>query len=317
MTSRQPGQEPPGGLSSGGWPVRVIPLALLLILALAGLRGSIARPRWSGPMHNAAVGVGVALTVVLAILLTATWLRRRRALAQEPAQQEADAEADVAAKLRGVLFVVLSLGIATLGVLLIYAAHLNLGNGKPRPSLPSAAAPRTRPSARPRGPGRPDVLSVPISDILYGLLVVALISAVLLSIWWSRRLRGALGTVREIEETEESEDLRQAVESGRSALRTLDDARAAIIACYVAMERSLADRGAARGVAGTPDELLARATSGNIVHGTAPARLTVLFYEARFSSHPMEQTQRRAAEQTLDELAAALGPRPEHAEAST
>ena len=60
---------------------------------------------------------------------------------------------------------------------------------------------------------------------------------------------------------EDPEDLREAVESGRSALRTIDDARAAIIACYVAMENSLAERGAARAVADTPDELLARATS--------------------------------------------------------
>ncbi len=313
MTSRQSGQEPPGGLSSAGWVVRVLPPALLLVLALAGLRGSIAKPRWSGPMHTAAVGVGVALTVVLAILLTATWLRRRRALAQQPGQQEAD----VAAKLRGVLLAVLSMGIAMIAVLLVLAAHLNLGNGKPRPRpAPPAAVPRPVATARPRGHGRQAVLSVPVIDILYALLVLALIAAVVLSIWWSRRLRAALGPVDEIgEETADSEDLREAVESGRSALRTLDDARAAIIACYVAMERNLADRGAARGVAGTPDELLARATSGNIVHGTAPERLTVLFYEARFSSHPMDQTQRRAAEQALDELAAALGPRPEPAEA--
>ena len=53
---------------------------------------------------------------------------------------------------------------------------------------------------------------------------------------------------------EDPEDLREAVESGRSALRTVDDARAAIIACYVAMETSLAERGTARGVADTPDE---------------------------------------------------------------
>jgi hypothetical protein len=181
MTSRQPGQEPSGGLSSAGWAVRVIPSALLLLLASAGLRGSIAKPRWSGPMHTARVGVGVAL-----------------------------------------------------------------------------------------------IVSVPLSDILYALLV----------------------------------------ESGRSALRTLDDARAAIIASYVAMERSLADRGTARGVADTPDELLARATSGNIVRGAAPARLTALFYEARFSSHPMDQAQRQAAVQALDELADALAPRPEPAAAS-
>ena len=38
-------------------------------------------------------------------------------------------------------------------------------------------------------------------------------------------------------------DLRDAVSSGRRALAELDDARAAIIACYVAMERSLAAAG--------------------------------------------------------------------------
>jgi hypothetical protein len=42
------------------------------------------------------------------------------------------------------------------------------------------------------------------------------------------------------------------------------------------------------------------------VRGTAAARLTALFYEARFSSHPLGRGQRDAAEQALDELAAAL-----------
>lgn len=288
-----------------GWAVRVIPPALLLVLALAGLRGSIAKPSWNGPMHRAGIGVGAALIVILATLLIITWLRRRRALAAAGP----DAPADVAAKLRGVLIAVLSLGIATIVVVLLYAAHLHLFNVKPRPQpTRSGVAPRPAPSVRRPVSGGSGGFSVPLSDILYGLLVLVLIAAVVLSIWWSRRVRAALGPVDEIEDTEDSEDLREAVESGRSALRTLDDARAAIIACYVAMERSLAERGAARGVAGTPDELLARATSGNIVHGTAPARLTVLFYEARFSSHPMDHTQRRAAEQALDELAAALAP---------
>jgi Domain of unknown function (DUF4129) len=116
--------------------------------------------------------------------------------------------------------------------------------------------------------------------------------------------------VRELDEdeaiAEDSADLREAVESGRSALRTFDDAKSAIIACYVAMEQSLAEHGTARTMADTPDELLARATQTRIVHGTAPARLTALFYEARFSSHPMDQAQRRAAEQALNELAQAL-----------
>jgi len=76
----------------------------------------------------------------------------------------------------------------------------------------------------------------------------------------------------------------------------------------VAMEASLAERGAARAVADTPDELLARATTSGLVRGTAAARLTSLFYEARFSSHPLGRGQRDAAERALDELAAALAP---------
>jgi hypothetical protein len=42
------------------------------------------------------------------------------------------------------------------------------------------------------------------------------------------------------------------------------------------------------------------------VSGTAPARLTALFYEARFSSHPLAGSQRDAAAAALDELADAL-----------
>jgi hypothetical protein len=74
----------------------------------------------------------------------------------------------------------------------------------------------------------------------------------------------------------------------------------------VAMETSLAEHGAARAVADTPDELLRRATASGIVRGTAAARLTTLFYEARFSSHPLVSGQRDAAGQALGELAALL-----------
>ena len=105
----------------------------------------------------------------------------------------------------------------------------------------------------------------------------------------------------------DADELREAVESGRLAFAELDDARAAIIACYVAMERSLADQGAARGAADTPDELLARVISAGIVRGAAARRLTGLFYEARFSTHPLGRAERDAASAALDELAAELG----------
>jgi Domain of unknown function (DUF4129) len=147
---------------------------------------------------------------------------------------------------------------------------------------------------------------IPLGPILYGLLVLVLVAAVAISLWWASRLRHLALPARLPAAEMDAEELREAVESGRLALAELDDARAAIIACYLAMERSLADRGAARGVADTPDELLARVVSAGIVRGTAARRLTDLFYEARFSTHPLGPRQRDAASAALDELAAEL-----------
>ena len=101
-------------------------------------------------------------------------------------------------------------------------------------------------------------------------------------------------------------DLRDAVSSGRRALASLDDARAAIIACYVAMERSLAAAGADQEAADTPDEFLGRAVAAGLVRGTAAGELTGLFYEARFSAHELTPAQRDAAQEALEQLAADL-----------
>ncbi len=77
------------------------------------------------------------------------------------------------------------------------------------------------------------------------------------------------------------------------------------------MEAHLAERGAARGTADTPDELLRRAIDQGIVRGSAgrdsPARrLTAAFYEARFSTHEVGQGARDAAIAALDGLTAEL-----------
>ena len=106
---------------------------------------------------------------------------------------------------------------------------------------------------------------IPWVPILYGLLVVVLVAAVVISIWWSSRLRRPAAPL--VIEDVGTEELREAVEPGRAALAEIDDARAAIIACYVAMERSLADRGTAPRAADTPDEFLARAVAAGTVRG--------------------------------------------------
>ncbi len=290
----------PGGRSRPApaeqWLVRVLPLVLLIILGLAGLRGTVATPRWDGPLHRDGVAVGIALEVVLVTLLLIT-LRRRRSGRQEA----------VPRKLRGMLTFVLGVGAAAVAVAVLVSLRLHLFTALPKnqrgATIPTARS--TRPVLRPGSSGG-TTFHIPLAVLLYTLLVVVLLTGVVLSIWWARRLRPAIGPREGAFIAHDGEDLREAVESGRSALHSVDDARAAIIACYVAMENSLAERGTARAIADTPDELLARARQSGIVRGTAAARLTALFYEARFSSHPLDRGQREGAERALDELAAAL-----------
>jgi hypothetical protein len=284
---------------------RLLPLALLVVLAFAGLRGVVPAPRWNGPLRAQGVAIGIALEVVLGVLLVIT-LRRdraeRRAAAAQP-YSEADEEIGVPAALRFALKWLLGGGMVAIAAVLISNLHLHFFI-KPHP-LPVRPAPfPRRPTTVPHAPQL--AFHFPLGAVLYALLVLVIVAAVAISLWWAaRQLRPALPAA--ILGEADAEELREAVESGRQAFAGLDDARAAIIACYLAMERSLADRGAARGVADTPDELLARVFSAGIVRGAGARRLTGLFYEARFSTHPLGRAERDAASAALDELAAELG----------
>jgi len=284
---------------------RLLPLALLVVLAFAGLRGVVPAPRWNGPLRAQGVAIGIALEVVLGVLLVIT-LRRDRAERQAAAARpysEADEEIGVPAALRFALKWLLGGGMVAIAAVLISNLHLHFFI-KPHP-LPVRPAPFPR--RRTTVPHAPQpTFHFPLGAVLYTLVVLVIVAAVAISLWWAaRQLRPALPAA--ILGEADAEELREAVESGRQAFAELDDARAAIIACYLAMERSLADQGAARGVADTPDELLARVVSAGIVRGAGARRLTGLFYEARFSTHPLGRAERDAASAALDELAAELG----------
>jgi hypothetical protein len=285
---------------------RLLPLALLVVLAIVGLRGIVPAPRWNGPLRAEGVAIGIALEVVLGVLLVIT-LRRDRAERQAAAARpysEADDEIAVPAALRFALKWLLGGGMVAIAAVLISNLHLHFFiKPHPLPVRPAPIPPRR--ITAPHGPSQP-AYHFPLGPILYGLLVFVIVAAVAISLWWAaRQLRPTLP--RLLPDAADADELREAVESGRLAFAELDDARAAIIACYVAMESSLADRGAARDVAGTPDELLARVVSAGIVRGAAARRLTGLFYEARFSTHPLGRAERDAASAALDELAAELG----------
>jgi hypothetical protein len=330
MTSRQPETVPPGTtghaaiLGDGGvrgdretagirhrlvsarrWPVLVLPLTLLIIVGLAALRSEVTGPAWDGPLHDDPVAVGLALEIVLGFLLAFT-IRRLITRARFGTARAAPAGA-VAVKLRRVLVFVLGAGMIAVAVTMLVGLrqHLFSGRAGARPSRIASTAP----SSQATRSGWHFFLAFHLhvtASLLYGLLALVLLGGVVLRIWWARRFRPSRSIRAYHYLGKDSQDLWEAVESGRSALHAIDDARAAIIACYLAMEASLAEHGAARAIADTPDELLTRAMATGIVRGTAAARLTALFYEARFSSHPLDRGQRDSAGRALGELATAL-----------
>ncbi len=100
--------------------------------------------------------------------------------------------------------------------------------------------------------------------------------------------------------------LAAALAAGARALHEDPDPRTAIIGCYAAMERSLADAGSPPRLADTPAEVLGRATAGGLVRSAWAGTLTGLFRRARYSSHPMTEADRAAAMGALAQVQADL-----------
>jgi Domain of unknown function (DUF4129) len=101
--------------------------------------------------------------------------------------------------------------------------------------------------------------------------------------------------------------LAAALAAGERALHEDSDPRAAIIGCYAAMERSLADARSPPRLADTPGEVLGRATASGLVRSAWAGTLTALFRRARYSSHPMTEADRAAAIGALAQVQADLG----------
>ena len=293
MSQQHPGAS---GRRAGtpGWARPVLAACLLAVVA-AGLRVTVPAPALDGPFRHDALAVGAVLEGVLACLLVALMIRAARA----------PRDALLAAQLRKILLYVVVAGL--IAIPLTYLLTRHVPPLRPvRPLKLKAAPPARLHSSHPAGPST----GVAIVAIVLGVLVAACLVYIAVRLlrgraWLGFRKRQA-GIAVEPAEGDDESDLREAVESGQSALRRFDDAKAAIIACYVAMEQSLAGAGTARAAADTPDELLARAAGLGLVRTGAAARLTALFYEARFSSHPMPLAQRDEAQQALAELADSL-----------
>jgi Domain of unknown function (DUF4129) len=268
-------------------------VGLMLVVVLAGVRAARPAGAGTGPWHRDVLQLAGVLEVVLAVLLVALWLlTRRRPRPGYPASV-----------LRAGLLRVIALAMAAVAIL----AGISRVNLQPERRKRTTVPPPPKLST-PRGlKGAAAQNATSLTYLFYALLALLLVAAIVVCVLVIRRRvpAGSAGDVLVLADDDDA-SMRDAIDSGRRALRAFDDAQAAIIACYVAMEASLASAGTAREVAETPDELLGRAVASRLLQGSAAGRLTALFYEARYSSHALPATARDEASRALDAISAEL-----------
>jgi hypothetical protein len=288
--------------------------AALAVVAVAGtaLGAVLLRPgrsltaRSGGPLDNSAVVILVALGCLAAGLLLSSRYRSRLGYDQNlPSFEQRLADA---------VRVTLIAAAVVVPVLLLSMHHFPSGGGDRAPERTGddGFPHRTLPPFTPHpGNGAGHAPSINLRHILVVAGIAVLVLALLVAgyrLW--RQLRRTevpppAGTYRPAEQ----DVLADAVDSGRRALLDGTDTRAAVIACYAAMETSLAHSGIARRASDSPQDLLARAASSGLLTGPHATDLTALFREARYSTHPMDGTHRARAAAALDAIAAQLAER--------
>jgi hypothetical protein len=286
------------------------PRALQLTLAIALIATTIVGVRaaagldWHIVQGTASrrIPVTAGLAVVLAILLTALMvLRVRRPAPGQPA-----------ALLRRALTVIVSTLLGAMALAFLVSVLQGASSHKMPPSLLPKPSSSTRKGYKPPFRYGHVMGGGDLGTLLVYAAMAALVAVAILAFLVLLRRRRALILEEPAPEPDDTDTLRSAVRAGQAALRSISDARQAIITCYAAMEDSLGQAGAERAAAETPDELLARVSAGGIVHGAAAARLTRLFYEARFSEHEVTEVARLTALHSLADIELELDERERH-----
>lgn len=310
---------------------RVVVLIVLLLLVAAALRGYLpAQNRSTRELigNRAALMIIVAiLSVTLALLAIAVIGRLRDPRAVAPHTR--DLSEMLGAGRRRANWRVLLIGLAVIVAWLLIAwllARLSVphdSSSQVASTNPTATATGARTAPPPPPPaqnppqGSGDMFKVLLAGAI-PMLVIIVAGAILMS---RRRWRTVTPTTtmdnQDAQESAaappQSESLVRAAEIGLAEIADLSrEPREAIIACYAAMERELANvPDAVPQDFDTPTEVLARAVEHHALHADNAARLVNLFAEARFSSHVMNEDHREVAVRVLrlvlDELAPRTG----------
>jgi hypothetical protein len=291
---------------------RVVALIVLLIVVGAALRGYLpirdraVHPE-SGSGRAALLFVVVLLSASVALLAVAVIARLRDPRAVAPNTR--DLSAMLGTGKGRPSWRVLLIGLAVIvGWLLI--AMLLSRLWLPPDVSPAEHAPDTGASPH-TGPPPPQHRSPQNGDML-GILLGATVPMLLIiiagTLIMSRRRFRAATLLTAVDDDVEyrpparpSESLVRAAELGLAEMADRRrEPREAIIACYAAMERQLANvPGAAPQDFDTPTEVLARAVELNALHIDNAVQLVNLFEEARFSPHVMNEGHRDVAVNVL------------------
>ncbi|WP_052172945.1 DUF4129 domain-containing protein [Nocardia sp. BMG111209] len=286
----------------------LLTLVALVVVALRGFVPGTGGPRVGSPPSLIGLALMPVLSLVSVVILLAGVLtsEHRLPLAM-PVQQRRD-DRPIRWRRAGTALLVLAAFVAMAAAAAWAAAVLHgHGGDTARPATPStAAAPDTSAppapplpfSGTPRADGRALIWIVVTAAVLVG---TALIGLVAVASGTRQRVEAQAGAAPP-DPAELEVSLVQVAELGLAAILASgdQDARTAIIACYGAMERGLAQaRGVAPLISDTPSEVLARAFDRGALHDASARELVTLFEEARFSPHAMLEWQRLRAEQLL------------------
>lgn len=293
--------------------VRTIVVIVLIAVAVIALRGYLpgAQPRPEPERPDSDPGSVVAVVAMLtvsiaaiAISILAQAVQRSRIPHSTEPHRELRA-GPLRLRWRPLLIAVAILLAWSLLLLLLmrWASPLPVDE-PPAPQGTSAtdaaggAEPGPAPAPRPTGPG----------DSVFGILAVA--TAVLVGLSVVGTLRGRrrapvpappVDAAQAATPVGAGPDLARAAELGLAEVDDPNrDAREAIIACYLAMERELEKSpGTTPQDSDTPSEVLARAIRHHALQADSATELVELFEEARFSPHVMDDGHRVAAVRAL------------------
>jgi hypothetical protein len=301
---------------------RVVALIVLLIVVAAALRGYLpahdrAPHAESGSDRAALIFVVAALSGTLVLLAVAVIARLRDPHVVAPNTGDLS---DMLGTGRGrpnwrVLLIGLGVIVAWLLIVMLVSRVVPHGFA-PSPQTPDTSGPPTHVNAPPPPQQQHpqnntgDMVGILLAATVPMLLIIIAGTAIMARRRWRAYAPATIvdDHIESVPPPEHSESLVRAAELGLAQIGDLNrEPREAIIACYAAMERELANvPGVAPQDFDTPTEVLVRAVEHQALHVDNAVELVNLFEEARFSPHVMNERHREVAVQVLQLVLADL-----------